>query len=76
MSKKYEFQALIATRPTLKWFILIGIGIMIIGLFIIMFISPFIGYLVLWAGIIIVTLSLIALLFLWFSDRILPQPKY
>ncbi|MFX0049917.1 MAG: hypothetical protein ACFFAJ_13525 [Candidatus Hodarchaeota archaeon] len=76
MSGEYEARGLIATRPTLKWFIVIGIVIVIIGILIYEILFPFIGFILFWLGFAIISLSLITLLFLWLSDRILPKPKY
>ena len=75
LSGNHELRALIATQSTLKWFSVIGIVIMIVGVIIQWFLHPLIGLLFLWGGITISALSLISLLFLWLADRYLPQPK-
>ncbi|MFX0013836.1 MAG: hypothetical protein ACFFB2_03650 [Promethearchaeota archaeon] len=75
MNADHEFRSLIATQPTLKWFSVIGIIIMILGLIVQGFLHPLIGLLFLLAGFIISALSIISLLYLWLSDRLLPHPK-
>ncbi|UCG03879.1 MAG: hypothetical protein JSW11_07815 [Candidatus Heimdallarchaeota archaeon] len=75
MSGEFELRALITTRSTLIRFTLIGIIIAIVGLFVLWFLIPFIGLMLLWFGFAISALSLISLLFLWLSERLLPKPK-
>ena len=75
LSGDHELRALIATQSTLKWFIIIGIVAMIVGVVIQWLLHPLIGLIFLWGGITISALSLTSLLFLWLADRYLPQPK-
>ncbi|MFX1506461.1 MAG: hypothetical protein ACFFDC_10140 [Promethearchaeota archaeon] len=75
MSGDHQVRALVVTQSTLKWFGLIGIAIMVIGIIFQLFLQSFIGLLFLWGGITISALSLISLIYLWLSDRYLPQPK-
>lgn len=76
LHREYEVRSLISTRTTLKWFIVVGIIILVIGVFIQWILDSFIGLIFLWAGIVIIGLSLVSLLYLWLSNRILPHPKY
>jgi hypothetical protein len=67
------FRALMATRPTLKWFIIIGFVITIIGVVLSFFTVG--GLVLFWIGLLLTAFSLIALLYLWLTDRFLAQPK-
>ncbi|MFX0205088.1 MAG: hypothetical protein ACFFDT_03815 [Candidatus Hodarchaeota archaeon] len=75
MGREYEVRGLIATLPSLKRFIIIGIAITIVGIFLLLLNLQLIGTLLAWFGIMTSLISLISLLFLWLSNRILPQPK-
>ena len=75
MTKDYQESAIIATHSTLKSFIIIGIIIGAIGTAIYLFFTPFIGTIVITLGIIIIAICTISLLYLWLTERILPQPK-
>ncbi|MHA1994167.1 MAG: hypothetical protein ACW97Z_06475 [Candidatus Hodarchaeales archaeon] len=75
MSEEYEGRAIVATHATLKWFIIIGIIFGAIGIGIYWFFTPFIGSIVVLLGFILIALCTISLIFLWLSERILPQPK-
>ena len=75
MTKEYEGRAFVATHSTLKWIIIIGTIILAVGLLIYWFFSPFIGSITLFLGFSITALSSISLLFLWLTERMLPQPK-
>jgi hypothetical protein len=73
MAQQMGFRALMATKPTLKWFAIIGLIITIIGLVLSFF--TFGGLLVFWIGILLMAFSLIALIYLWITDRFLAQPQ-
>ena len=75
MTKEYEGRAFVATHSTLKWFIIVGTIILSLGLLIYLFFSPFIGSIALFLGFSVIALSGISLLFLWLTERMLPQPK-
>jgi hypothetical protein len=75
MSKEYEGRAIVATHATLKWFIIIGIIFGATGMCIYWFVTPFIGSIVVLLGFILIALCTISLIFLWLTERILPQPK-
>ncbi len=68
-----SFRALMETKPTLKWFILIGIIIVIIGTLLSFF--TVIGVLIAWIGILLILFSVVILLYLWLTERYLPQPS-
>ncbi len=68
-----SFRSLMNTKPTLKWFIVIGIIMIIIG--ILLSFMSFSGILLIWIGIFFIALSLIILLYLWLTERYLPQPS-
>jgi len=70
-----EARAFAATRPTLKWFIVIGFVIAVIGGLVTWIVSPAIGIILLWLGLAIASISMVTLLFLWLSDRMLPHPS-
>ncbi len=74
MGGEFEIRGLIATFSTLKWFIVIGIIITIIGVLFIQFEVTMIGVILLWVGATISLLSIIALFFFWLVDRVL-EPK-
>ncbi len=61
------------TKPTLKWFIIIGVIIVIIGI-LLSFLSVA-GIMLAWIGIFLIALSIIILLYLWLTERYLPQPS-
>lgn len=73
MSGQMGFRALIETRSTLKWFIVIGIILIIVGV-LVSFVSPF-AIFIIWAGIALIALSFIILLYLWLTDKLLIQPS-
>ena len=68
-----SFRALMQTKPTLKWFILIGIIMVIIGI-LLSFLS-IAGIVLAWIGIFLIALSVIILLYLWLTEKYLPQPS-
>lgn len=67
------FRALLATKSTLKWFIVIGILLIVLGLIISFF--AFGGIFVFWIGATFIAFSIIALLYLWLTDKYLPGPR-
>jgi len=67
-----SFSGLMQTKSTLKWFIVIGIIIVILG-FIISFVN-LVGIIIAWIGILLIAFSIIVLFYLWFTERYLPQP--
>ncbi|MHA2406165.1 MAG: hypothetical protein ACXADB_07685 [Candidatus Hermodarchaeia archaeon] len=73
MTGQMSFRALLDTKPTLKWFIVIGIIMIILGV-LLSFVS-IIGIILAWIGIFLTMLSVIALFYLWFTERYLPQPR-
>ena len=73
MSGQLGFRALLDTKPTLKWFIVIGIIMIVLGV-VLSFFSIF-GIILAWIGIFLMVLSVFALFYLWFTDRYLPQPS-
>ncbi|MFX1564414.1 MAG: hypothetical protein ACFFCH_00320 [Promethearchaeota archaeon] len=73
MPEQLSFRSLMETKPTLKWFIVIGIIIIIAGI-LLSFIS-FGGIVVIWIGLILIAFSLISLLYLWLTERYLLQPR-
>jgi hypothetical protein len=75
MTKEYDGRAIVATHSTLKWIVIIGVTIGAIGLLIYWFNSPFVGSIIFLLGFIIFALCLISLIFLWLTEKILPQPK-
>ncbi|MHA1977206.1 MAG: hypothetical protein ACW98F_17490 [Candidatus Hodarchaeales archaeon] len=75
MTEEYEGRAIVATHATLKWFIIIGLTFGVTGICTYWIISPFIGSIIVLLGIILVALCTVSLLFLWLTERILPQPK-
>ena len=75
LSKEYELHAFIATRPTLKWFIVIGLIVAVFGIVFHWLNFLLISVLLIWGGFSIIALSSLALIFLWLSERILPPPR-
>ncbi len=75
MTEEHEGRAIVATHATLKWFIVIGVILGVIGIVIYTVITPFIGSIVILLGFILIALCTISLLFLWLTERMLPQPK-
>jgi hypothetical protein len=73
MTGQMSFRALLDTKPTLKWFIVIGIILIILGV-VLSFIS-ILGIILAWIGIFLMMLSVIALFYLWVTERYLPQPS-
>ncbi len=73
MSGQIGYRALIETRSTLKWFIVIGIILIVIGV-LVSFVSP-LAILIIWLGIALIALSFIILLYIWLTDKLLPQPS-
>lgn len=73
MGQQMGFRALMTTKPTLKWFIIIGIIITIIGVILSFFVVG--GLVLFWIGLLLTAFSLIALLYLWLTDRFLAQPQ-
>ncbi len=73
LSGQMGFRALMQTKPTLKWFIVIGIVILVIGI-LLSFVS-IVGILIAWIGVLLVGFSVIALFYLWLTDKYLPQPS-
>ena len=73
MSGQIGYRALIETRSTLKWFIVIGIILIVIGV-LVSFVSP-LAILIIWIGIALIALSFIILLYIWLTDKLLPQPS-
>jgi hypothetical protein len=67
------YRALIQTRSTLKWFIVIGIILLVVGI-LVSFVSP-LAIFIIWIGIALIALSFIILLYLWLTDKLLPQPS-
>lgn len=67
------YRALIESKSTLKWFIVIGIILVLLGV-LVSFVSPF-AIFVIWIGIALIALSFIILLYLWLTDKLLPQPS-
>ncbi|MHA2030638.1 MAG: hypothetical protein ACW99Q_14720 [Candidatus Kariarchaeaceae archaeon] len=63
------------THPTLKWFSVIGIIIIIAGFFFMWFEITFLGILFLIFGLLVTGLSLISLFMMWISDRFLAPQK-
>jgi hypothetical protein len=72
MTGPMSFRALMDTKPTLKWFIIIGLIIVIFGV-LLSFISV-LGVIIAWIGFFLIGLSVIALIYLWLTERYLPQP--
>jgi len=75
MTKEYEGRAIVATHATLKWFIVIGLVIGAVGIGIYWIFTPFLGSILLLLGFILIALCSVSLIFLWLTERILPQPK-
>ena len=75
LNDEYTEKGLVATQPTLKWLIIIGFISSLFGLLIYLFLDPFIGSIILLLSLMLVTLCSISLLFLWLTERMLPQPK-
>ncbi len=73
MGQQMGFRALMATKPTLKWFIIIGVVITIIGIILSFFVVG--GLILFWIGLLLTAFSVIALLYLWLTDRFLAQPQ-
>lgn len=73
MSSQMGFRALLATKPTLKWFVVIGVIIAVIG--ILLSFVTFGGILIFWVGLILISFSVIALVYLWLTERFLAQPR-
>jgi CHASE2 domain-containing sensor protein len=73
MSGQMGYRALIQTRSTLKWFIVIGIILLVVGI-LVSFVSP-LAIFIIWIGIALIALSFIILLYLWLTDKLLPQPS-
>jgi membrane protein implicated in regulation of membrane protease activity len=73
MGQQMGFRALMATKPTLKWFIVIGFVITIIGVVLSFFIVG--GWVLFWLGLLLTAFSLIALLYLWLTERFLARPQ-
>ncbi|MHA2427230.1 MAG: hypothetical protein ACXADB_04295 [Candidatus Hermodarchaeia archaeon] len=69
MTQQMGFRVLVTTKPTLKWFAIIGLIIAIIGLFLSLFTVG--GLILLFIGLLLLAFSLIALLYLWLTDRYL-----
>jgi hypothetical protein len=67
------FRALVVTKPTLKWFVIIGLIITIIGVMLSFF--SIIGVIVMWVGLLLMAFSFIALLYLWLAERYLTKPE-
>ena len=74
MSEELEVRGLIATFSTLKWFVVIGFILALVGGILIQLDIIMVGVILLWVGIAISTLSLISLFFFWLTDRFL-KPK-
>ncbi len=75
LSKEYELRSFIALRPTLKRFIVIGIFLIIVGIVFQWLKILLLGVLLIWGGFSIISISILSLIFLWLSERILPPPK-
>ena len=73
MGQQMGFRALMATKPTLKWFIIIGIVITIIGVILSFFVVG--GLVLFWVGLLLTAFSIIALIYLWLTERFLAQPQ-
>ncbi len=73
MSSQMGFRALLATKSTLKWFIVIGVVLVILGVIISFFI--FVGLVVFWIGVTFIAFSAIALIYLWLTEKYLPGPQ-
>ncbi len=73
MTGQMSFRALFDTKPTLKWFIVIGIIMIILG--VLLSLVNVIGLILAWIGIFLMGLSVIALFYLWATERYLPQPS-
>lgn len=73
MSSQMGFRALLATKSTLKWFIVIGIILVILGVIISFF--AFGGLVVFWIGVTLIAFSAIALMYLWLTEKYLPGPQ-
>lgn len=73
MAGHLSFRGLMETKPTLKWFIVIGIIIVILGV-LLSFVSV-VGVVITWIGVLLIALSVIILLYLWFTEKLLPQPS-
>lgn len=67
------FRALFATKSTLKWFVIIGLVIVVIG--VLLSFVTFAGIILIWLGFFLITISIIILLYLWLTDQYLPQPR-
>ena len=75
MTKEYEGRAFVTTHSTLKWIIIIGMIIGVVGVLIYWFSIPFVGTIVFFLGFTTTALCTISLLFLWLTEKMLPQPK-
>lgn len=67
------FRAQLATKSTLKWFIVIGCIFVIIGVIISIF--AFVGLIVFWIGLTLIAFSAIVLMYLWLIEKYLPGPQ-
>jgi len=73
MGQQMGFRALMATKPTLKWFIIIGVVLSIIGIILSYFVVG--GLVLFWIGLLLTAFSLIALIYLWLTERLLAKPQ-
>jgi hypothetical protein len=72
MTGQMGFRVLLDTKPTLKWFIVIGFIMIVLGVVLSFF--SILGIILAWIGIFFMMLSVIALFYLWVTERYLPQP--
>lgn len=73
MAHQTGLQALIVTKSTLKWFVIIGVIIAIVGFVLSFFI--FGGVMIFWVGVLLIGFAVVGLLYLWLTDKYLTKPQ-